>query len=411
MRRLEVAVVVSDTGLRGDLVHSVRAAGCAARPVASSDPLDPATWPGLDVVLMQACNDADVDAIADLHARNRTLRIIAIGSSSARRVDVEARAAGAAGYVRMPFDVDGLERVLTEATERAEQPGADECFVTADRGVDRILSRAASAAGCDATIVIRGETGTGKSTLAHWIHQHSRWRHGPIVTCSCAGLSGETGGLELFGSASSEGLLGSAQGGTLTLDGVEDLDPALQERLLEVLLLDAGDMRLIATTKIDLAEAALRGQIQEALQLRLGVIELALPPLRERPDDIELLARGMLERAARRQGSPVPRLGEAALVSLRGCPLRGNAWELESLMERAALLFAGCEVDPAVLFSTDPPESVATGMPPTLNLKHLEREAITLSLARRGGNRTRASRDLGISVRTLRNKIREYGLA
>jgi DNA-binding NtrC family response regulator len=199
--------------------------------------------------------------------------------------------------------------------------------------------------------------------------------------------------------------------------------PSLQPKLLRVLqereVVPVGsvvpepvDVRVVATSQRDLAREVEAGRFREDLYFRLDVIVLHVPPLRERPADIPLLARHFLARAAEAHGTEPPRLGDEALEVLAGHPFRGNVRELENLMRRAAVLFAGRDVDAGRLVSPAAGGERAVTVPGlrTFNLRDIERQVIARSLAETGGNRTRASELLGISVRTLRNKIKAYSL-
>lgn len=413
---MNVVVAVGDRALGRDLAACVRAAGYGAR-----ESRDPETLAGADVVVMDADGPDDRAAIAALRRRAPALRIVAVGSDAGARVGIAARRHGADEFVRMPFDVETLERALGPGDPATGGTGGDAGFTTVEPAVLRLLERAERAAQSDATLVLRGESGTGKSALARTIHRWSPRRIGPLVTVACAGLSGADAEAELFGDGARAGRLVAAAGGTLVLEDVGELPAAVQPRLLDWLQQralaapsgnrgPAPDVRIVATTRQDLAASVREGRLGEALRLRLGVIELVIPPLRERPADVAMLAGRLATQLARQLGSEPPRLGEALHDALRRHPLEGNVRELQSLMQRAALLFPGEEVDADRLLSARPPLPATAAGLPTFDLKALEREAIAQCLAQRGGNRTHASRDLGISIRTLRNKIRQYGL-
>jgi two-component system response regulator FlrC len=297
----------------------------------------------------------------------------------------------------------------------------------------RVLERAAAAAATEATVLITGESGTGKDLLARWIHRSSPRRSGPFVTVNCAALPEGLAESELFGHErgaftgaldARPGQIALAGGGTLLLDEVNEAPPSLQPKLLRVLqerevhpvgglAPRAVDLRILATTQRELRAEVAAGRFREDLFYRLDVIVLRIPPLRERPADVPELARALLARLAAAHGAEPPRLGERALRELARQPLRGNVRELANLMRRAVVLAPGREVELERLLERRPPAAPpARGLlEGTLNLRELERRAILRSLAESGGNRTEASRALGISVRTLRNKIRAYGLA
>jgi two-component system response regulator FlrC len=303
-------------------------------------------------------------------------------------------------------------------------------ILTTDAVLQRVLREASAAAATDTTVLIVGESGTGKDLLARHLHDHSARRLGPFVAVSCAALPESLAECELFGhergaftgaGEARTGQIAAAEGGTLLLDEVAAMEPWLQPKLLRVIqereVLPVGglrprpvDLRIVATTQRELGPEVAAGRFREDLYYRLDVIVLRIPPLRERIGDLPLLAGAFLSRFAEAAGAEAPRLPAEALHRLAKHPFRGNVRELENLMRRAVFMFPGREIDAELLLR---PASAAgaSRAAHTLNLKELERQAITRSLQESEGNRTRAARVLGISVRTLRNKIRLYGLA
>jgi two-component system response regulator FlrC len=306
------------------------------------------------------------------------------------------------------------------------------------------LSAVEDVAGASTTVLLLGESGTGKEVLARYIHALSPRAAGPWVAVNCAALPGELLESELFGhergafTGASERRIGKielADRGTLLLDEISEMPLPLQAKLLRVLQereVDrvgggrpvAVDARVIATSNRDLGEMVARREFRADLYYRLCVFPIELPPLRERREDIPALATHLVELIAQRLGRPVPRLAEAAVAYLGSLEYPGNVRELGNALERAILRCRGPVLEPEhfgaaaraaatlALTSAPAPVATATAAAPAadlpLELAELERLAITEALRRVGGNRTHAARLLGISLRTLRNKLRLY---
>ncbi len=302
-----------------------------------------------------------------------------------------------------------------------------------------VLQSADDVSGASTTVLLLGESGTGKEVLARYIHRRSSRALGPWVAVNCAAIPAELLESELFGHERGAftgaidrhaGRLEQAHKGTLLLDEISEMPLALQAKLLRVLqereIDRVGglkpvpvDVRIIATSNRDLEQMVANGQFRTDLYYRLNVFPIELPPLRDRPDDIPALAEHLMNEIA--CDRDVPRLSERALEVLKEQRFPGNVRELRNVLERALVRCHG-----AVLDGTDlqlrtvmlarVPQEVS---PPTfgdgffsagapIDLAHLERLAITEALRRVSGNRTHAAKMLGIGLRTLRNKLREY---
>jgi transcriptional regulator with GAF, ATPase, and Fis domain len=289
---------------------------------------------------------------------------------------------------------------------------------------------------CELPVYVHGESGTGKELVARAIHEHGSRKGTAFVSENCAALPDSLLESELFGHAkgaftgadrSKKGLLEQADGGTLFLDEIGDMSPEMQKKLLRVLqegeLRPVGssqrvkvDVRLVSASHRDLERLVSEGAFREDLYYRINVLELRLPPLRERPEDVPLLARALLERAARQMHRPTPALAPAALERLCRHGWPGNVRELENEMRRAVVL--GSEVVRADDLSTGIGVSVADEAPaPSAKgfrgdlpavLADFERRAIEAALARHDGNKSRAADDLGLSRFALQRKLDKY---
>ena len=387
---------------------------------------------------------------------------------------VEAMKMGARDYLIKPFSSEAVETVVmgvlegkTEKSDEADGPAAapgsgpklrganSKTMIVASAAMRRIVALAGEVADGMATILIQGESGVGKEVLAREIHRRGPRRDGPFVAVNCAALPEGLLESELFGHEkgsftgailSRKGKFEQANGGTILLDEISEMPLSLQAKLLRVLqeheIEPVGsnkpvslDIRVIATTNRPLAEWAKEGRFREDLFYRLNVITLTIPPLRERREDIPPLADALLEKHCRRNSRPRKRLSASLQSYLLTQEWRGNVRELENFIERAVLLCRDEEIRLESLFLPDAQggsapmpqmpeivempgsalaESHAAGarLDPDspLTLDEMERRIIIQTLERVGGNRTRAAEQLGVSVRTVRNKLHQYGL-
>jgi two-component system response regulator FlrC len=299
-------------------------------------------------------------------------------------------------------------------------------LLTRDPIMRRVLETARSVADSRAPVLLEGESGTGKELVARLVHACSPRRARPFVAVNCAAMPHELLESELFGHerGAFTGALGRklgkfelADGGTLLLDEIGEMDVRLQAKLLRVLqeweIDRVGgtaaipvDVRIVATTNRRLGDLVERGGFRQDLFYRLMVVPLVLPPLRARRADVGLLARYFLERF---RGERPLGLSAAALAALEARPWPGNVRELEHVVERAVLLARGLEIEPADLEdAAAAPPRLPLGSLAGFTVRELERRLILDTLERTADNRTQAARLLGISIRTLRNKLAEY---
>ncbi|MFY2763943.1 sigma-54-dependent transcriptional regulator [Arenimonas sp. MALMAid1274] len=356
------------------------------------------------------------------------------------RVDdaVAALAAGAADYLIKPCSAAQLQlavarqldtrrlvdRVTTLESEREDSGGE---FASANPAMQALLASARRAAQTDANILVLGESGSGKGLLARCIHDWSARAGAAFATVNCPSLSPELLESELFGHArgaftgaaqSTVGRVGHADGGTLFLDEIGDFPLALQPKLLRFIedkayerIGDPGtrraDVRIIAATNHDLAAAVAANRFRADLYYRLKVVALTLPPLRERPEDLEPLALDFLQRFARRHGRPARRLQPAALAKIRGYAWPGNVRELQNVIERAVILGNEASIGPSQLLlePVAAPVEYDTGA----TLEDVERRHMAAVLAA-SDTLDAAARTLGVDLSTLYRKRKLYGL-
>lgn len=343
---------------------------------------------------------------------------------------VEAMKEGAFDFLQKPFTPEVLKEVVSRALRpREEGQAKGRPIITQSQAMLELLDVAKAVARSSAPVLITGESGTGKELLARYIHEQSPRASGPFVAINCAALPEGLLESELFGYergsftgavSQKKGKFELAHGGTILLDEISEMPLALQAKLLRVL--QEGevdrlgglrpipvDVRPIATSNRDLPELIRQGKFREDLYFRLNVVHLKLPPLRERPEDIPLLAEYFLEKYSRQNGKPLEGFIPEALRRLTEYPWPGNVRQLENVIHRAVLLARGPLVRPEDLIMDEEMASEAP-LGAGLSLKEMERRLILDTLRRCGGNRTQAARILGVSVRTIRNKLKEYGI-
>lgn len=356
---------------------------------------------------------------------------------------VDAMKEGAFHYITKPFRLDEVRHVVREAAElsrlrrenrelRAAVEGyqGGEAIITRDLVMQRLLETARQAAVADCNIFITGESGTGKELLARYVHTHSPRRNGPFVALNCGAFAEELLSNELFGhvkgaytgaDSDRRGLIETAAGGTLFLDEVTEMSQAMQVKLLRVVqeheFLRIGattptqvDVRYLAASNRELKAAVDAGVFRSDLYYRLNVVNLHVPPLRERRDDIALLAQHFLKKSAQSMHRPVTEIDPAALAALQVYGFPGNVRELENAIARGVAL-AGDHV----LRLEHLPEDLR-GVPghsgvilPTLAAQ--EAEYIRWVLGQTRDNRTQAAQILGIDRVSLWRKLKKYGMA
>ena len=380
--------------------------------------------------------------IASLKAERFSLPVVACGIGTDSRAAVEAIRAGAKEYVPLPPDADLIAAILEAVADETHQ------LIYRDALMGDVVRLAEQVAPSNASILITGESGTGKEVLARYVHGKSLRADKPFVSVNCAAIPDTLLESELFGHEKGSftgavarriGKFEEANGGTLLLDEISEMDVRLQAKLLRAIqereIDRVGgtkpvkvDIRVIATSNRDLAQEVAKGRFREDLLFRLNVVNLKLPALRERPNDVKVLAEHFVRRYADLNGVPARPLSETAMGELQSCPWRGNVRELENTMHRAVLLASGSEIGTEAIRLPDgsrPSQGLSAGPAPAgaspaasavastralvgRTVADVERELIIDTLQHCLGNRTHAANILGISIRTLRNKLKQY---
>jgi len=367
---------------------------------------------------------------------NESIPVIVTSAGAGVREAVEAMKLGAHDFLIKPLTREMAEIIASRISNHHKAQETNETngkfkIVTKNSEMIHLLKLAREIADSQASVFIQGESGTGKELFARYIHHNSHRKKRPFIAINCAALPEPLLESELFGheKGSFTGALTRKKGkfelanhGTILLDEISEMDYSLQSKLLRVLQekeIDRiggtypipVDVRIIATTNRDIEKEIREGNFREDLYYRLNVIPFHLPPLREKKDDIPLLANYFIEKYNRRDHRTVKGLTDNAITSLTQMSLKGNVRELENIIERAVLMCRSDFIDEKSFFIPEKERKTDHGVYPfmsTLSLKEIEKNAIFRALDKTNGNRTHAADILGISVRTLRNKLNEY---
>jgi DNA-binding NtrC family response regulator len=418
----------------------------------------------------EACsliNDEDIEVVvSDLHlpphvddigeglalidvarAQDPPLQVVVITGSDSKRAALEAVRRGAYGFFEKPLDPAELLHIVNQAARmrlleienrrlRAElpRPPGFVHLLGASAALEKVLKQARSVAATSATVLLSGENGTGKEMLARAIHEESPRASGPFVAVSCAALPESLIESELFGhekgsftsaTQTRKGRFELANGGTLLLDEVGDLSTGVQVKLLRVLQERSFervggsktitvDIRLIAATNRDLEAEVEAGRFRQDLFFRLNVVPLALPPLRDRADDIPILAAHFAAKSAQRYRHAIPELTPKLIDVLQEYDWPGNVRELENLMERLVVLSngeaLGLEFVPEKMLRILPGADVKDESTLEGAVEVVKRQMIVSALQSEGGNKVAAAKKLGISRSYLHRLINEFGI-
>lgn len=387
---------------------------------------------GADLLMVEIKQDI-AGLIKSLEEERIVVPVVACGIGTEKELAVAAIKAGAKEYVPLPPDADLIAAVLQAVAEEQTD------FIAEDPAMLAVLKMADQVAGTDATVLITGESGTGKEVMAQYIHRKSRRATGSFIATNCAAIPETLLESELFGHekgaftgavARRLGKFEEADNGTLFLDEVTEMPMPPQAKLLraiqekEITRLGSNgavkvNIRLIATSNRDLQQAVKDRVFREDLYFRLNVINITLPPLRDRKKDIPALAKFFVKKYADANYMAPKEISEDAMAKLLGHAWPGNVRELENTMHRALLLSTDSQIEPeSIMLSGQPQtagnddgviddETLKVGMVGK-KLEDVERQLIIDTLSHTLGNRTHAANILGISIRTLRNKLRQY---
>jgi len=401
-----------------------------------------------------------LDLLREVTARGIPGTVIMMSAFGTVETALEAMKLGAYDYVSKPFMSDEILLTLRKAAERErlrtenaflrkeiERTARPEEILYASRPMEEVVRTAGKVKDYDATVLVTGESGTGKELVARLLHFGGRRKGKPFVALNCGAIPETLLESELFGyrkgafteaKTDRAGLIEEAGGGTLFLDEIGEFPLSLQAKLLRFLqegeIRRLGDtetrkvnVRLVAATARDLEREVAGGRFREDLFYRLNVIRIHVPPLRERGDDIPLLAKHFLSHYCGKYGKPAMLLSADALAAMAGHEWRGNVRELRNLMERCALLATGAEVSRDGLLTvwkggggpeggdSGPAREIRVPVSPErpdlkAAVRELERQLIRIALERTGGSRPKAAELLGISHPTLLYKVKEFGI-
>jgi two-component system response regulator FlrC len=429
--------------LEGQLTEATRLAMHGGAKVAHAPSIEIAlaalrAGRGADLLLVDVIMDI-AGLIAGLDAERIVVPVVACGTESNAAAAVNAIRAGAKEYIPLPPDAELIAAIIAAVARESTD------FLYRDPAMARVVKLAEQVAPSDASVLITGESGTGKEVMAKHLHARSKRAGKPFISVNCAAIPEALLESELFGHekgaftgaiARRIGKFEEASGGTLLLDEISEMDVRLQAKLLRALqerLIDRVggtkpvpvDIRVIATSNRNLTDAVKDGSFREDLLFRLNVVNLKLPPLRERPEDIAALSEFFVEKYVKANGLGRRVLSNEARDLLLRAPWRGNVRELENTLHRAVLLAPAEIIGPDAILMPDGTgleeaarDSVATQAARTAQtvaetlvgrtVADVERDLILDTLDHVLGNRTHAANILGISIRTLRNKLNEY---
>ncbi len=384
------------------------------------------TGKGADVIMIDVkLNIAKF--IQNLEAERFSTPVVACGIGTDTPSAVKAIQAGAKEYVPLPPDADLIAAVLEAVTEDSKT------MIANDPAMKKLLQLADKFAPSEATVFITGESGTGKEVMSRHIHEKSKRAHGPFIAINCAAIPENLLESELFGHekgaftgavARKLGKFEEATGGTILLDEISEMHPSLQAKMLRALqerMIDRVggkapvkvDVRVIATSNRDMQKFVNDGSFREDLYFRLNVAPLHLPALRDRPEDITPLAQFFADKYADVNGVTKKKLSDEAKKKVQSSKWRGNVRELENTMHRAILISVEDEIEAEAIHLSDAPAPVKEETSQTAEggtLADMEKEMILNTLDQTLGNRTHAAKILGISIRTLRNKLQQYNI-
>lgn len=392
---------------------------------------------GADAIMIDVKQDI-AKLVQAMELERIYLPVVACGTSNDASAAVRAIKAGAKEYVPLPPDENMIAAVFEAISEEEND------IIAGDPAMQAVLKMADQIAPSEATVLITGESGTGKEVMSRYIHKKSKRKDGPFIALNCAAIPENLLESELFGHekgaftgavARRLGKFEEATGGTLLLDEVSEMHPSLQAKLLRAIqerVIDriGGkepvkiDVRIIATSNRNMEDSVKKGEFREDLYFRLNVVNIRLPSLKERPSDIARLAQFFADKYAEVNAVPKRKISTEAGEKLKSYSWRGNVRELENTMHRAILMAMQPEIEAdaihlneAMGHVTAAPSVSGTSTAPTISsgenmvgktVADMEKDLIINTLDHCLGNRTHAAKILGISIRTLRNKLNQY---
>ena len=448
MVKVRLLVVDDEAPLRRVLVELLRASGHDVEEAASGRlALEALRTKPRDLVLLDLHMEdgSGLETLPEIRRLPEAPAVIVLTGRADVHTAVEAMKAGAADFLQKPADATQLEAAIVRAlrlhgvSRERDRLRADMNalragpILGASRAMERVREAVARVAAAPrTTVLILGESGVGKELVAREIHARSARADGPFVALNCAAIAPELLEAELFGyeggaftgavARGRDGLYAAAEGGTLFLDEVGELAPALQAKFLRVLQEKTyrrvgattdtvADVRILAATNRDLEAEIAAGHFREDLYYRLNVLSISVPPLRERRDDVALLAEHMRARFAAELGLDSPGFEAEALEQLRAHAWPGNVRELKNTVERALLHAREGYITANDLGLVAGDGALSAGALEGLTLEAAERVLIERALERCGGNRSQAARELGVNRVTLYKKLRAWGIS
>ena len=451
----QILIVDDDPGHLISVKTVIRSWGYAVETADDgSDAVDMVKSTPVDLILMDVrmTKMSGIEALKQIKAYNPAIPVIIMTAYSSVDSAVEAIKSGAYDYLIKPMDFDVLKLTIERASEHAglrEENRALKEHLQADYDIANFIGRSqpmkklvemmSMIAPSEATVLITGESGTGKELIARSLHFNSPRKEKPLVVVNCAAITETLLESELFGHEKGsftgadkrrEGRFMQADQGTIFLDEIAETSSTMQAKLLRALqekeIQRVGgeetlkvDVRIIAATNRNLEKEVATGNFREDLFYRLNVMPLIVPPLKERREDIPLLAQHFLKKFAEKNRKTIKGFIPLAMDMLLNYPWPGNVRELENTIERAVILVTGEHITEAQLPLSITEQYVAFENRPTganqildgtHSLEDIEKEAIIAALTASGGNKAEAARRLGITRKTLHNKLKSYGL-